>query len=258
MTHATRFGYAQARLQARLGGLPDDADWRRLESSASLAHFLQSARKGPLRPWLQEIGPHSTAHDVERALRSRLREEIAAVARWLPGEWRTAVEWSGRLLDLPALELLFEGAALPAWLHEEPALAEFASDVPQLRSQALEESDCAPLLEQWRAGTALPEAWRLEWRSRWPAVPPAQRANLDAVEARFLEHRESLTRPQMDGPAARDRLADGLLRVFRRHPAQPAAAFAYLGLVALMLARLRAALLHRMLFVDGGTGESAA
>lgn len=257
MTRATRFGYAQARLQARLGALPGDADWQRLESSASLAHFLQSARKGPLQPWLQAIGPHSTAHEVERVLRGRLRDEIAAVARWLPGEWRAAVEWSSRLLDLPALEPLFEGAGLPLWLHEEPALAGFASDVPQLRVQAVEESECAPLLQHWRNGIGLPEAWRLEWRARWPAMPRGQRANLEAVEGHFLDHRRSLTRPEMDGPAARNRLADILLRAFRRHPAQPATAFAYLGLVALMLARLRAALVRRMLFA-GDIGEEPA
>ena len=258
MTRATRFGYAQARLQARLGALPDDADWRRLESSVSLAHFLQSARKGPLRPWLHEIGPHSTTHEVERVLRGRLRDEIAATSRWLPGDWRPAVQWTRRLLDLPALELLFEGAPLPGWLHEEPALAEFASDVPQLRMQALEDSDCAPLLRHWRAGTGLPEAWRLEWRARWPAMPTGHRSALETVEARVLEHRQSLTRPEMDGPAARDRLGDQLLRMFRRHPAQPATAFAYLGLIALVLARLRAALIHRMLFAGDGTAEPAA
>ena len=258
MTDATRFAYVQARLQGRYGSLPGDADWQRLETSASLAHFLQSARKGPLRPWLQEIGPHSTAHEVERALRRRLREEIAAVARWLPAPWRPPVTWLGRLLDLPALELLFQGASAPPWMHQEPTLAEFASDIPQLRLQALEASECAGLLRHWRDGVPLPEAWRLEWRASWPDLPAARRAALEAVEHRVLEHRHALTAAGTAGPAARDRLGRELLHLFRRHPAQPAAAFAYLGLVALALARLRAALVHRMLFVDGsGEGRAA-
>lgn len=249
MTRASRLAYAQARLQARYGALPDAALWQRLEGSASLPHFLQQARKTVIRPWVLEIGPHSDAHGVARALRQRLRDEVTAVARWLPPPWHGAVDWTRRLVDLPALQTLFAGEPIPAWVYHDPALSGFASEVPQIRLQALETSELGPLLADWREGVPLLEAWRRHWRRLWPRLPDAQARALAAVERRLLGHRQALAGGEPgDGARARARLVDDLARLFRRYPAQPAAAFLYLTVFALQLARLRTALATRLLF----------
>ena len=75
--------FAQARLQARHGAMPDEHAWHALEASRTAAHYLALARSGPLARWVEGMGDDADVHRIERELRRRWRRYVDEVARWL-------------------------------------------------------------------------------------------------------------------------------------------------------------------------------
>ena len=52
MVDSPRFAYVQPRLQARFALRPSGAEWRLMEASADVDHYLQAARQTSMRPWV--------------------------------------------------------------------------------------------------------------------------------------------------------------------------------------------------------------
>jgi hypothetical protein len=205
------FAYAEARIRARHASRPDEALWQNLEASRSLPHCLEKARAGVLERWAGAIEVDATTYDIERTLRALLQAYVEQVADWVPAGWQPSVRWVVGLVDVP-----------------------------------LEEGGAASALDVWLKG----------FRQRLPPAMPGDRRALERVIARFAAHRAELLRAEQSGSdidvsGLRRTLAHDLGRLLRRHPEQPAAIFAHLGLVALDLERLRSALVARALFRDG-------
>jgi hypothetical protein len=97
MTANAGLAYALARLQARLGGLADAAAWRAVDSRRTAAHALAAARSGPLGAWVDGLAEAADPGAVEQHLQARWRQQVAAVAAWLPPVWRPAVQLFGTL-----------------------------------------------------------------------------------------------------------------------------------------------------------------
>ncbi|MBI2305858.1 MAG: hypothetical protein HYU78_01015 [Rhodocyclales bacterium] len=224
--------YAQARMQARHGARPDEAVWQRLGGQAGFDAYLAAARATSLAGWLAGIGERAGPHEIELALRLRWREAVHEVARWMPAEWAGAVRWTALLIDLPARAWLAGGGTAPAWVEKDPALA-------------------ACLAERARLSPATLETWLAAWRRRWPAADGDEAADEDArLLAGFAAGVDAHMRRFAELPAAaaaesRRALARDAVRWFRRGAQSPAAAFAYLLLLALDLERLRAELVTR-------------
>jgi hypothetical protein len=248
MNTTVRFAYAQARLQARHGMRPDERVWRRLESVGDIGAYLQVARNTALRPWVAGLHAEPGAHDIELALRQQYRRTIDEVAHWMPAGWRGPVRWVRRLPDLPALQYLLTGASAPGWMRDDAELWPFVSDTPAGRVQALQSSDCAPLLRDWQRGEPLYASWLDHWRALWPEASRLV-VGLEALARLLCRHLGALS---LYSAAASAPLHETLMlelnRTFRRYSFQPAAAFAHLGLVALDAQKLRAQLLQRTLF----------
>jgi len=243
-----RFAYAQARLQARHGMRPDERVWRRLESVGDIGAYLQVARNTALRPWVAGLHAGHGAHDIELALRQQYRRTIDEVAHWMPAEWRDPVNWVSRLPDLPALQFLLSGASMPGWMRDDPQLRSFRSDTTAGRLQALQSSDCAPLLRNWQRGEPLYASWLDHWRALWPEASRLV-VGLEALARLLRRHLGALSLYSAAASASsQETLLRELNRAFRRYSFQPTAAFAHLGLVALDAQKLRAQLLQRTLF----------
>lgn len=261
MKRYTEFSYMQARLQARHGERPTEPEWKRLTAIASLSHFLQAARKGPLRRWLLELGPNSDIHDMELTLHRHFRDHVLEVARWMPPEWRPAVRWSRHLPDLPALAHLLRGNPAPHWSADDPELKPLSGGSLQERQRELESSDKASL----RNGTeeerpaALIRAWYRHWRRLWPDVTSSTATHLHQIAHTVGHARASLVSAETgrSGPTL-EALEQHLTRLFRRYNHEPAAAFAHLALTALLLERLRGALAVRILFPPPSDAGEAA
>ncbi len=216
--------YAQARLQARYGAHPVEAQWRQLAVHRDVAAYLAAARAMPFATWLAGIEDSAGPHEIERALRRLWRKAVAEVARWLPAEWGPATHWVASLIDLPAFAHRERGAAPPKGLELDDRLAPLAG------------------------GKANLEQWQAHWAHLWPQDRDADRGELLQLCAQLRQHLADFA--QCDAGAAwevRRALRSRTAYAFRRAALQPVAGLLFLLLLALDLERLRADLMLRAL-----------
>ena len=246
MTGPCRFAYAQARIQARYGDLPGEDDWQRLAGARTLGTFLEEAREGALRSWVKGFSALSDAHDLDRGLRAIWLDVVDQVALWMPQPWRAAFSWLKWLPLLPLLAHAARNNSLPTWVDRDGTLHPLRGADGGLEPGALLAAGAGALVVP---PERLAAAWRAEWRRRWPACDRHFLLNLERLAARVLRHLQVFG--QASGDAAwplRRELRERLRLDYHRLPLQPAAAFAFLALIALDLERLRAALMQRALF----------
>ena len=227
----TLYGYLQARVQARYAVLPDDRLWLHLAALKELASFLEEARGTLLGQWVVGLSDSSSAQEIEMHMQRCFLDTIQETASWFDDRWRPTVLWITTLIDLPTLDYLLRSRLSPESRISDPVLLELAEQKTQNRD--------------------LQQAWIQRWRSQWPDI---SRQNLQGVEL-LVETLEQHWKqfPLLPVQAAwkvRQDLEVRLRLFFRSHVLQPAAAFAYISLVALCLERLRAELLGRALFPE--------
>ena len=238
--------YACARIAARYGGRPDPVAWRRIETVRDLAAMLDAARATALRPWTAGLSADTAPHASERVLRGHWRSLAGEVATWMPQPWQAAVAWSALAPDLAALDLLRRGDPDPSWLRDDSLYAGWSG-----RSGAAERAMAPSLarLASSRDGAALLRAWCEEWRRRLPRSHERQApqlARFTRLVTRFFA--EMRAAPPGDASSIVRSLRERLEALYRRAMLEPTAAFAYLALAALDLARLRGEVLRRELF----------
>ena len=242
------FAFAQARLQARYGTRPRAADWSHAAATADLGALLQLLRSSPLARWTGRIGPRADVHEIERRLREEWTRGVDEVASWQPDTWRDGIRWLRWIAYLPTLQKLARGGRAYAWMREDPVLGPVVAREPRDRGAALRRTPLAPLAAGFAPPHDVAGAWTRHWRRLWPARHPGRPA-LDALLRVTAEQRGLLARLPDDASSG-DTLG-GLERrfrlSFRRNPLSPAAAVAYLGLLALDLRRMRGALATRAL-----------
>lgn len=250
MAESARIGYLQARLQARHGQRPSDEDWRLIESSVDLLHYLDAVRATALKRWVRGISPDSSAAEIEMLLRANWRDGVEQAAAWAPSAWRDMLLWCRWLPDLPVLAHLLDDGGVRPWMLRDPITRSFARDEPVPCLEALAETELAPMHAALMAGQGVREAWQSALRERLPreASNRTQEA-LEQLEWRLEEHRVAMMEAlaEDDGQALRKALGARFLRIFRRAAGTAADVFAFLGLEALEAERLRAGLVTRRL-----------
>jgi hypothetical protein len=266
MAENARLAYLQARLQARHGDRPKADDWRLVEASAELSHYLDAVRRTALKRWVGDINQDMAPEAIERTLRTTWRETVDQVASWSPSAWRDAVRWLRWLPDLPAIEHLMRGAKVPPWMRADPVMRELAFDEPQRRREALAALPLAPMhpgeapAGDIAAGArrSISEAWIRGWRRR---LPPGNgtRAELEAILEMIHQHFEAMRSSEAaDGKALRNALAARLQRRFRRGAGTAVALFSHLALDGLELERVRAGVMTRRMLPERAEGRSWA
>jgi len=237
---------AHARLSARFGALPDEALWARLGALRDHGTLLEAVRASTLSRWIHGMAAGAGVHAIEAAVREAWRGEVRQVASWMPSAWQGAVLWWSTWLDLPLLQHVARGAAVPSWLAHDPVYQDATIQSVQIRrGQGREER--SHTLDEMRSVLATEadagEAWLASWQRRCAdgtAHGPADvtrlliagRAKTGGISSRPVLHAR--------------RRAFALL--FRRTLAEPAAAFCYLAIVAIDVERLRGELVRSVLF----------
>ena len=243
MTGTGSIEYAHARIWARHGRRPDEALWRRIETTRELAAVVETARGCALACWLEGIGPAAGEHAVELALRRHWRERVAEVASWMPPAWGRAIEWCGVLVDLPAIQHLARGGTPWPWMADDPRLRILIDPDSSVASTMHR------LLQAARADPqGLLHLWHVQGQGCLPAG--AGRAGIESRLAPLLAaHAAAFAAPQaVDGWALRRTLQGRLVLLLRRTLVEPVTAFIYLALSALEFERLRGELLRRSAF----------
>ena len=248
MIGAGSLEYAQARIGARNGERPREADWQRIEVVREFGGALDAAKGTRLRHLVAGISPSHGVHDVEARLRARWRSLVAEVASWMPAEWQPALRWCETLIDLPVLQYLADGSEAWPWMRNDPLYGGLCSDDPRGREQALREGRFAALASAWAARDRFLPTWRAEWIRRLPRTP-ASDSLLARLVALVEQHVVAFSTLAVgDAWPLRRALQARLATLFRRATLDPAAAFTFLGLAALDIERLRGELVRRAAF----------
>lgn len=248
----TRYAYSQARLQARYGTRPTGSDWSLVTATADLGALLQVLRGTSLGRWTGRLGDRPRVHEIERRLREEWQHDVDEVAGWQPEPWREGVRWLRWTVYLPALQKIARGGRPPAWTRVDPVLAPIVAREPLDRINALPGTALAPIAAGFERPADTAGAWTRHWRQLWPERQAARRP----LELLLDEVRRCLARLAGLPVSSRTDETLGLLEhrlqlAFRRNALSPAAAVAYLALVALDLRRMRGALATRALREDG-------
>lgn len=226
--------FAQARLGARFGMLPDDIAWARIANVREPAMLLDTIRSTALARLIRGIAPAHDVHEVEAALRAAWRDEVRQVAAWMPPRWQAAVMWWRYWFDLPWLDHLARGAMAPGWLQRDALLGDAA---------ARDDPDLATLRALLAAGDGT-TGWLRAWRKQWPS-----RESPGLTEfMRMMVRAHAVERGAMPGIQRRRALRRGATLLFRRTILEPAAAFCYLAALAMDVEQLRGALVRSLVF----------
>jgi hypothetical protein len=257
--------YAYARVCARLAQRPDERLWSQLRSARSVPALLETIRASAAASTVTGIAPGGDADILELAFRQQLRTRVDEVAAWAPTIWQDALRYTRHLMDLPALVQLLSEESPPRWVAADPELAPYAQPGLADRRTAIAAGPLAPVaaivveaaqardrghdepltraLKRMRSGPLLHRAlaaWESEWNARWPRASIELLAGVSEVGRAVRSHLLRFGAVVLDDAgAARQGLAARLATLVRRFPAQPASLFAYLGVVALDLERLR-------------------
>jgi hypothetical protein len=257
--------YAYARVCARLAQRPDERLWSQVRSARSVPALLETLRGSVAASTVTGIAPGGDADSLEIAFRQQLRTRVDEVAAWAPTTWQGALGFTRFLGDLPAVVQLLSEEPPPRWIGADPELAPYAQAALADRRAALASGPLAPMaaaldeathaqalgreeplsraLKRLRSGPALHRAlavWESEWRARWPRASSQLLADISEVGRTIRSHLLRFGAIAVDDAgASRQSLAARLATLVRRFPAQPASLFAYLGVVALDLERLR-------------------
>ena len=261
MAESARFGYLQARLQARHGQRPSGDDWRLAEASVDLGHFLDAVRATSLKRWVRAVSADSSALEIEALMRMAWRDAVETAAAWPPDAWREALLWLRWLPDLPALAHLLAGRGALPWMHLDPVIKRLASDDPDPFLETLSGSPLAPMAPDLAEHGDVVRAWLAIWQQRLPGTAPSDvLAELDELSAIVNDHLQVMadTDGEADGQILRAALAQRLSRWFRRGAGTIIALLAFLGLEGLELQRVRANLLTRRLLRTVAEGRSWA
>jgi len=247
MHDAARIGYAQARVQARLGDRPSEPFWRELEAGREFPHLLDWVRSSALAEAVSALGGDVGVHALELRLRRQWTETCEEVASWYPASSRESMRWLQWLPLLPALAWLAQDEPPPPWMTEDPVLGPIAAAADaEERHARLGESELAPLVPVFAASGDPAAAWHQHWRDCWPDADSRALGRLDQSIASLLPGTGSGSGPAFD--ALVDAAATDTLRLFRRHVCSPIAGICLLVLLWLDHLRLRAALVTARLF----------
>lgn len=250
MAESAQLGYLQARLQARHGKRPDDADWHFVESSIDLLHFIDAVRATELKRWVRGISPDSSADEMERLLRANWRDAVVQASDWAPQEWQEALLWCRWLPELPTLGHLLEGGAVRSWMEADPIVSTYAFETPRACLEALADTELAPMKALLTSGNGVRSAWLAVFHRFCPISGSQSIAqSMSELEHVLDEHRASMlaASAESDGQTLRRQLGGRCLRLFRRASGTVVAVFAFLVLEALEAERVRAGLVTRRL-----------
>jgi len=242
--------YALARVAARHGQRLDDADWRRLEASRDLDHYLAAVRSTAFGGWVSSFDAEQDCHAIERALRAHWRRYVDTVAAWHPQAWQAWLTWLAWLPTLSLLAQLARPDSAPVWMLADPLFGPLAPGTTADRAVALANTALAPLEPAVAGRTSPGAAWSAEWQALRPRADSRTQQSLRLLWQAMEQHERDLLHASDAAEPLRNQLASRLQRLLRLAAGTVTVTVCHLALIALDLERLRGGLVRRCLFGD--------
>ena len=186
--------YATARIAARFGARPQDADWHRIELQRALAALLEAARGTPLARHTAGVASGQDVHAIAAVLRGHRRALAREIGDWMPARWRPALAWLAVAPDLPVCAHLADGRPPRPWMRDDAVYGALLAagndagpdDAPARAGRVAPDAALAALAAAGSDASPVGDRWRAEWHRRLPqaASPTLAEAGL-RVAAHF-------------------------------------------------------------------------
>lgn len=92
-TRALIYAEAQARILARVGDMPDAAQWRYISEARDLDTLIARMRENGLQRWIRDLPRAPDTIDIERQLESGVLELLGELDRLIPGNLTALRRW---------------------------------------------------------------------------------------------------------------------------------------------------------------------
>jgi hypothetical protein len=247
MITRAEFAYMQSRCQARYS-LQLHGEWQRLAGTRDPGTFLARLLRRPSHAFLTSLSVRMGVHEFEGLLRNTYRRIVHEVGTWMPSNWQPAVNCVAVLADLPSIQFLLKRGDAYAWMQSDDSLNIYMHDAYRKAAGSDSASGFLNYLRHEPPRDSLVDVWTRYWHTLWPPMTGAERAQLLDLENAVLRSRQRLADIKTESSQAEiDTLEQEFIRSFRQYIQTPVAAFSYLALSWLELARIRAGLLERRL-----------
>lgn len=257
MTVEGSFDYASARVHAHYGRRLREVDWRLLEASRDLRHYLDAVRTSALSGWVSSLDVTRDSHAIERSLRLEWRRYVESVAAWHPHEWQPWLTWLGWLPFLSLLAQLALPERVPPWILADPVCGAIATGtLIERRSAVLKDNELAPFEPAISGKVPTATLWRAHWQVLMPQTDAHTDQLLTALLRAIDRYAEKLSTIVGSAAGLREELDHRLTKLFRAGTNTIVATVCHLALLALDIERLRGGMVTRSFFA-AHTGEAA-
>jgi len=245
------FGYMQARVQAGYAQLADNALWSKLGAIDEYSAYLEECRTTSLSSLVAGISTQSNSHNIDLAFRHVFLHYVVELSSWVPKPWQPVILWLQWLPEIPLISYLLNEQYPIGWTYDNKCLSIMSVGQDMNVSQALHKAGAGCLISKGTSVAIMLNMWQHQWPILWPNhshhFTLGIKELIEILQNNYIRFK-GLSR--QEAWKARDELRKTLRLFFRRHLLQPATALVYIALMSLQLERLRAELLHRLLYPD--------
>lgn len=218
-----KLNYLTAKLQAKLSSLASDRDWYLLDGLEDVSSYMQGIKQGSLHNYFIHFSDNLSGHEVEQLIRERWHAEINNLT--LPKKYQAALEWIRFLFYLDFIDYKLNNEPL-AWMEKDS----FLNNINNFDLFDNKENNNAIWLEHWQKLWPNDTSKAKKLGQLLLSIYTSDLTQLEALKNHYKTLREKL------------------ISYFHHNILHALTIFAYLGLIALDLYKLRAEVLQRALF----------
>lgn|GEM_PF-2254980 len=206
------FQYAnvQARIRARIGAMPNEAQWHYVADASDLDNLIGRMRSNGLAHWVVDLPRSPDTVTLEHRLQQQLLGLLNDVGRLLPGRWSDVKRWLYLAGNLPWAQRLLSEADVEPPEQIDAALKPIFLLPAGERSRRLEQTP----YHQYLSTSSPYDRWLLDFAAVCPSVSGREAYVLKRLTKCILRHRDRLLdlRQQAASTNSVDLLAQWRLR----------------------------------------------
>jgi len=241
---SSEFAYVNARVRARIGDMPNNADWQKILNAGDLETTIETMATSGLTHWVKDFPRNPTPEEIEKCCLLNLLGTCLFLTQYLPEHWRSVSKW---LLQLPHVlqiqPLLSENIDKQMLLPGSPFLPILPLALAQRREAIKEGEYCIYIDEQLP-----PEScWAQQFNAQLPTIKGYERQVIERITQFLSTHYELVLNADSVDQVwiQRNILFDRLKSLLSGPPFHTGTILIYGLLESLQFERVRATLLLR-------------
>lgn len=238
------YAFVHARIRARIGLMPDDADWQNILNAGDLETSIETMSTMGLSHWVKDFPREPAPEEIERRCLIGLLGICLFIAQHLPERWKEAGQWIAQLPHVLQIRLSLSANAEKDNLLPGSPFTALLSQAEAQRYTAIDESHYGIYLHREK----IPEScWAERFYTLLPKVRGHEQKVIRHITQLLEEHQQQLASSQTPDQvwAQRKKLFEQLKYLLAGNPFHAGTLLIYGLLESIQFERVRAILLLR-------------